>query len=155
MYISELTFTVDRRGSIKIPASVLEKMGLHPGDNIRVAYLTQDGSANTFREFLLLPDTVDESGATEDHAIQIPTQLMGQANIPSDSDLQIACLDGALVIFRDNGLRTWELQPVLDGLRAAEDLTSMMSGDAQQTLAQLEQVIHTIQEGAETSEYGA
>ena len=58
MYISELTFTVDRRGSIKIPASVLEKMGLHPGDNIRVAYLTQDGSANTFREFLLLPDTV-------------------------------------------------------------------------------------------------
>ena len=51
MYISELTFTVDRRGSIKIPASVLEKMGLHSGDNIRVAYLTQDGSANQFREF--------------------------------------------------------------------------------------------------------
>ena len=118
-------------------------------------YLTQDGSVNTFREFLLLPDTVDEIGAMEDHAIQIPARLMEQANIPSDSDLQIACLDGALVIFRDDGLHTGELQAVLDGLRTAEDLTSMLSGDAEQTLSQLEKAIHTIQEGVETSEYGA
>lgn len=152
MYISELVFTVDRRGSIKIPASVLEKMGLLAGDHIRVAYLTQDGAVNTFREFLLLPDTAEETETVEDDAIRIPVRLMEQANIPSESDLQIACLDGALVIFRDDVLRTGELQTVLDGLRAAEDLTSMMPGDVEQTLAQLEQVIHTIQEGAETNE---
>lgn len=152
MYISELTFTVDRRGSIKIPAPVLEKMGLFSGDHIRVAYLTQDGSANTFREFMLLPDTIKESEAAEDDAIRIPVQLVEQANIPSDADLQIACLDGALVIFRDAGLHPEDLQPVLEGLQAVEDLTSILPGDAQLTLLQLEQVIRTIQEGAEANE---
>lgn len=152
MYISELTFTVDRRGSIKIPAFVLEKMGLFSGDHIRVAYLTQDGSVNTFREFLLLPDTTEEAETAEDDAIRIPAQLMEQANIPSDADLQIACLDGALVIFRDAGLNSKDLQTVLEGLQMAEDLTSTLPGDAQQTLAQLEQAVRTIQEGAETSE---
>ena len=152
MYISELTFTVDKRGSIKIPASVLEKMGLFSGDHIRVAYLTQDGAVNTFREFLLLPDTAEETETVEDDAIRIPTRLMEQANIPSDADLQIACLDGALVIFRDAGLNSKDLQTVLEGLQIAEDLTSILPGDAQQTLSQLEQVIRTIQEGAETNE---
>lgn len=152
MYISELTFTVDRRGGVKIPAFLLEKMGLFSGDHIRVAYLTQDGSANTFREFMLLPDAIEETETVEDDTIRIPAQLMEQANIPSDADLQIACLDGALVIFRDAGLRSEDLQTVLEGLQVTEYLTSILPGDAQQTLSQLEQVIRTIQEGAEASE---
>ena len=152
MYISELTFTVDRRGSIKIPASVLEKMGLFSGDHIRMAYLTQDGSVNTFREFLLLPDTIEEAETAGNDVIQIPAQLMEQANIPSDADLQIACLDGALVIFRDAGLRSEDLQPILGGLQAAENLTSILPEDIQQVLLELERSIHIIQKGAEVNE---
>lgn len=151
MYISELTFTVDRRGSIKIPTSVLEKMGLFSGDHIRVAYLTQDGAVNTFREFLLLPDTIGET-ETEEDAIRIPARLMEQANIPSDADLQIACLDGALVICRDTGLQSEELWSVLEGLQTAEHMTSKLPEDAQQALQELERSLHAIQEGAETNE---
>jgi len=126
-------------------------MGLFSGDHIRVAYLTQDGAVNTFREFLLLPDIIGET-ETEEDAIRIPAQLMEQANIPLDADLQIACLDGALVICRDTGFHSEELRSVLEGLQAAEHLTSMLPEDAQQALLELERSIHAIQEGAETNE---
>ena len=152
MYISELAFTVDKHGGIKIPAFVLKKMGLLPGDHLRVAYLTQDGSANVFREFMLLPDTIEKNEAAEDAAIRIPAQLMEQTNIPPNADLQIACLDGALVICRDSGFQPEELRSVLEGLETVENLTSILPEDAQQALLELERLIHTVQEGAEANE---
>lgn len=82
MQILETTFTVDKRGGMKIPASVLTKMGLAAGDHVRVAYLTDDGAANTFCELMLLPNAVDEIDPDKSGAIQIPVELMRQANIP-------------------------------------------------------------------------
>lgn len=149
MQISELMFTVDKHGGMKIPAFIMEKMGLAPGDHVRVAYLTQDGTANTFREFMLLPAGIGESDLDEDSTIRIPVQLMQQAGISSDADLQIACLNGALVICQDTGIQPEELYSVLESLETAESLATVMSGDTQQILLQLAQAINTIQEGAE------
>lgn len=149
MQISELMFTVDKHRGMKIPAFIMEKMGLAPGDHVRVAYLTQDGTANTFREFMLLPAAMEETDSDEDSAIRIPTQLMQEANIPSDADLQIACLNGALVICQDTGVQPEELYSVLESLETAESLATMMPGDIQEMLLQLEQAINTIQEGVE------
>ena len=119
---------------------------------MRVAYLTPDGVMNPFCEFMLLPDSADESGLIDNDAIRIPAQLMAQANIPADADLQIACLNGALLICRDTGIQPQELYGVLEGLQAAESLASMLPQEAQQALLQLEQTINTIQEGAEEDE---
>ena len=55
MQILEMTFTVDKRGGMKIPPPVLAKMGLAAGSHVRVAYLTHDGTTNTFCELMLLP----------------------------------------------------------------------------------------------------
>ena len=71
MQILEMTFTVDQRGGLKIPPSVLTRMGLAAGDHVRVAYLTHDGAANTFCELMLLPNAVDGVGLNGDNAIQI------------------------------------------------------------------------------------
>lgn len=147
MQIAEMTFTVDSRGNIKIPAVVLKKMGLAPNDHVRVAYLTQDGTANTYHEFMLAPNSVDESGLMDADAIRIPAQLMEQANIPADADLQITCFNGGLLICQDTGLHPQELSGVLEGLQVAESLTSMLPEEAQQALLQLEQTINTIREG--------
>ena len=152
MKIAEMTFTVDSRGNIRIPATVLSEMGLAPGDHVRAAYLTPDGIANPFCEFMLLPEFADGSGLMGDDAIRIPEQLMAQANIPADADLQIACLNGALLICQDTGLQPQELCGILEGLQAAESLTSMLPQEAQQALLQLEQAINTIREGAEENE---
>ena len=89
-----MTFTVDGRGNIKIPAAVLSEMGLAPGDHVRAAYLTPDGITNPYCEFMLLPEFADEAALVDDDAIRIPAQLMAQANIPADADLQITCLNG-------------------------------------------------------------
>ena len=143
-----MTFTVDSRGNVRIPTAVLSGMGLTPGDHVRAVYLTPDGITNPFCEFMLLPEFADESELAGDDAIRIPAQLMAQADIPADADLQIACLNGGLLICRDTGLRSQELYGVLEGLQAAECLTSALPQEAQQVLLQLEQTINTIQEGA-------
>ena len=148
MKIAEMTFTVDSRGNVEIPAVVLGEMGLVPGSHVRVAYLTPDGVTNPFCEFMLLPELADEQELMGNDAIRIPAQLMAQANIPADADLQIACLHGALLICQDTGLQPQELCGVLEGLQAAEDLSAMLPQEAQQALLQLEQTISTIREGA-------
>ena len=149
MKIVEMTFTVDGRGNIKIPAADLSEMGLVPGNHVRVAYLTYDGITNPFCEFMLLSELADEQELMGNDAIRIPAQLMAQANIPADADLQITCLNGALLICRDTGLQPQELCGILEGLRVAEDLASMLPQKAQQALLQLEQTINMIREGAE------
>ena len=141
MQILEMTFTVDHRGGMKIPAPVLAKMGLAAGDHVRVAYLTHDGVSNTFCELMLLPDAVDETGSNRTNVIQIPEELMRQASILQDADLQITCLDGCIVISRDTGLQPEELYPMLKNLQVAEALASMLPEEAPQALAKLEQTI--------------
>ena len=144
-----MTFTVDGHGNIKIPAAVLSGMGLASGDHVRAAYLTPDGITNPYCEFMLLPEFADEAALVDDDAIRIPAQLMAQANIPADADLQIACLNGGLLICQDTGLQPQELYGILEGLQAAESLASMLSQEAQQALLQLGQTVGTIREGTE------
>ena len=120
MQILEMTFTVDKRGGMKIPPPVLAKMGLAAGSHVRVAYLTHDGTTNTFCELMLLPNEADGASPDDDSSIRIPMELMRQANIPQDADLQIACLDGCIVISRDTGLQPEELSSILDRLRQLE-----------------------------------
>ena len=151
MQISEMTFTIDRHGSMKIPSAVLKEMGLFPGDHVRVAYLTQDGNTNTFREFMLSSDAIDECFPGENNAIQIPARLMREANISPDSDLQIVCLNGSLVICQDTGFRPGELYSILENLQTAESLAAMLPNEAQQSLSQLEQALQTFREITEVN----
>ena len=152
MQILEMTFTVDKRGGMKIPPPVLAKMGLAAGSHVRVACLTHDGTTNTFCELMLLPNEADGASPDEDGSIRIPMELMRQANIPQDADLQIACLDGCIVISRDTGLQPEELSSILDSLQLAESFVSMLPGEAQQVLSQLEQTIQNTQKGSEQNE---
>lgn len=122
------------------------------GDHVRMAYLTHDGVTNTFREFMLMPDAMDSPAPDGSDAIHIPVQMMQQAGIPQDADLQIACLDGCIVICQDTSFQTEELLSVLESLQTAEHLTSALPDEAQQVLQQLGQAIQSIREEAETDE---
>ena len=151
MNISELTFTVDRHGSVKLPAPVLEEMGLYPGDHVRVAYLTPDGVSNTFREFMLLSDPTGDAGPEEGRLL-LPALLMDRAGIPSDADLQIVCLSGGILICQDAALRPEELRAVLELLHETEKLSAMLPDETHQALTELEHTINTIQKGAQYDE---
>ena len=127
MKISEITLTANHNGCLKIPAPLLKEMGIVPGDHVRVAYLTDDGAHNTFKEFLVTAEGIQ--GQNEEQRIAIPNQLLRQANIPEDADIQIICLDGILVISHESGMNQDELADVLDSLWTANDITARLPAD--------------------------
>lgn len=150
MRISESTFTVDNSGALKIPSSILCEMGLLPGDHVRVAYLTQDDRQNSFHEFLLSASSLDE--LSDEQQFRIPNHILEDANIPADSDLQIVCLNGCVLICRDSALNPDELASVLEQLRAMDELTSALSGNPEQVREQIEKLISRFEEGKDQSE---
>ncbi|MDO4315385.1 MAG: AbrB/MazE/SpoVT family DNA-binding domain-containing protein [Oscillospiraceae bacterium] len=145
MQITETTFTVSRSGNLKIPASVLREMGLFPGDHIRIAYLTHDGQANSFQEFLLSADPLED--LTDAYQLHVPNHLLNRANIPVAADLQIICLNGLIVICPDTVLSPDELSAILKNLQTAEDLIRGLPIGTAQAQAQLEKVINELQKG--------
>ena len=127
MKISEITLTVNHNGCLKIPAPLLKKMGIAPGEHVRIAYLTDDGICNTFKEFLITTEGIQ--GQNEEQRIAIPNQLLQQANIPENADIQVICLDGILIIAHDSEMNQNELADVLDSLWTANDIAARLPSD--------------------------
>lgn len=148
MQISEITLTVGKNGKLKVPVSLLKVMGLGPGDHIRVAYLTNDGTTNIFKEFLLAPEEIPDY--TDEQRIVIPLRLLQQAQISPDSDIQIICLDGALIIGTESELNINELKAVLEGISAAVDVTDNLPSDTVSLCAQLQNTIEDLREEYES-----
>ena len=147
MYISESVFTIGSAGALEIPAAVLREMGLSAGDPVRVAYLTDDGQQNSFREFLLSANPLGE--LTDENQIKVPDHILEDANLPADADLQILCLNGCILICQDSALTSDELAAVLEQLRTADELTAALPDSPEQIRDQLEEFINRFQEGAD------
>lgn len=143
MKLSEITLTVNRHGSLHIPSALLREMGVSPGSHVRLAYLTHNGSANTFQEFLVYSGPDADADAAH---ISVPTQLLQQADIPANSDLQIVCLKGCMIICQDTRLQPEELLTVLDSLQIANELSSELPDRVEQALYQMEHTLKIMQE---------
>ena len=122
MMISELTYKVDLTGELIVPAEIISEMGLGAGDTVHIAYISNDGISNDYREFLLSESGIGNSDV-DDQTIQIPSQLLEQANIPAESDLQIVCLDGIIMICRITSFAIGELEEILQRLKKAQQFT--------------------------------
>lgn len=147
MTLCEITFWISDRGELLIPAETIADMGLKPGDPIHVAYLSSDGASNEFREFLLTQNGMEQIG--EDiSSIQIPLQLLEQANIPSDADVQIMCLDGMLLICRSASLDLEDMKEIFQRLKKAQQFSDYYGyeGDLENVSKQLVSVIEQLQE---------
>lgn len=144
MKISEVSFTINKNGWLKIPATLLRRMGLKPGDHVQMAYLTQDGQHNLFREFLLSPSSMLSS--TESQYISIAHELLEQASIADDAAVQIICFDGCIVIAQDAGLSAKELSTVLEWLQTANGLAEALPCDRLLIPKELKNMIDSIGE---------
>lgn len=152
MMISELTYKVDLTGELIVPAEIISEMGLGPGDTVHVAYISNDGISNDYREFLLSESGIGNGEANE-QAIQIPSHLLEQANIPTESDLQIVCFDGMIVICRSSSLNLEELREVLERMKKAREYADYYSFDnnLSHIRSELTDAIQYLQEGGESS----
>ena len=151
MTISELESAIGPDGALVIPAAEIEQMGLHPNDSVYVAYIADDTLRNQFHEFLVSPHPMEETG--EPVQISIPEELLRDANIPKDADVQIVCIDGAIILCRESALYSEDLAQILQSLDIAVDLADRLPQDAQAAIESLHQYIDNLEEkGAEQYE---
>lgn len=139
MKISETTYTINNHGNLKIPASVLIAMGLFAGMHVRVAFLTEDGEKNTFREFLLAKNSLTEIDA--EPRFQIPAELLRQAKIAEDADIQMIVVDGAILICQEPNLTVQELHAISDSLGLAVGMTEELPDDLPAVKERLQQAL--------------
>ena len=147
MKISELQLRLDINGELVIPTELLREMELFPLDTVYLAYLTRDGLKNEYQEFLLTPQPLEGPG--EEGKIVIPSSLLEQACIAPDGDIQILCLNGAILLCEDSILDKQDLELLLQQLQSASDIITSLPNRANSAIQQLGQLI---QEGASNDE---
>lgn len=103
MKVIEIESTVDKHGKLEIPVHLMSDMGIIPGDKVRLAYISKTLGClrNTYSEFVITPcDIAETLSKTEPyvHELGIPNKLLEAANISPNSDIEIICKEGAIVI---------------------------------------------------------
>lgn len=148
--ISEVLLRVSENGDLCIPRELLQEMGLSPCDPVYLAYLTKDREENSYQEFLLSPNSIENK--EDEQKILIPTPLLEQANLDLGEDIQILCLDKAILLYEALELERKDLEAILQQLQLANELGSLLPGEANSAILQLEQIIQEGVNDYETAE---
>ena len=98
----EMTGILNEKGCIEIPIVLLAQTGIRTGDEVNLVYIAagEGDYRNQSKEFILKKageDPMEElqSGEAE---LKLPPQLLADAHIPVDADLDIVCRDRKIVI---------------------------------------------------------
>lgn len=109
MKLVETHACVNQEGRIIIPAESLGAVGLKPGDEVRVTMALREEMDNLCPLALITSQGVEVavqlSGRQEDDEeidLTLPNALLEAAEIPEDSDLEIVCTAGAIVIMESD-----------------------------------------------------
>lgn len=98
----EMTGVLNEKGCIEIPIVLLAQTGIRTGEEVKLVYIAagEKDYRNESREFMLkktgenpLEDL--KSGEVE---LKLPPQLLADAHIPLDADLDIVCRDRKIMI---------------------------------------------------------
>lgn len=103
-----------------IPADDLAEMGLTAGQKVVVAYIADDGMVNRYEEFAI--SAVSLSELNDVQQISIPNALLQEAGIDPDCELQITCIEGAVIIAEDTSMNEEELYELIERLRTINSL---------------------------------
>mgnify|MGYP001126020984 FL=1 len=110
MKLIEMRTSVDKQGRIILPGEPLGAAGLKPGDEVRVTLAVwQEETESLCPQLIVTPQdvggAVQLSGcqeADEEGDLTLPNDLLEAAEIPVDSDLEIVCTAGAIVIMESD-----------------------------------------------------
>lgn len=100
--LAEIEGKMNENGCIEIPAIVLEQTGIRIGDSIKLIYMADvESLQNESKEFVLLrkeQEMAKELMKEQTVAFQIPLELLEDAGIPLDADLDIVCREQKIII---------------------------------------------------------
>ena len=109
LQLVEMEGRVTENGCIEIPMTVLDQAGICTGDAIKLIYMAEEEEVKSAaKEFLLVKndqDVVEELAREQRVSLQIPEELLQDAGIPMDADLDIVCQNGRIVIFSSELLK--------------------------------------------------
>ncbi|WP_455436134.1 hypothetical protein [Hungatella hathewayi] len=104
MILREIFLETNENGVLLVNDHILSQMGIGKNEQIYIAYLCPSDTeiVNEFREFILTKDGVDkiqrEIEMEEEVSLTIPNELMIDAGIPLEADLDVICKKGLIVI---------------------------------------------------------
>lgn len=119
----EMTGVVNERGCIEIPVAALLQMGIVAGQEVSLIYIAEgEGNLlNQSREFILAKANENPLGELlkdENVELKLPPELLADANIPLDADVDIICTDRKIVIVPSEDVDEPELPEELMGIFA-------------------------------------
>lgn len=113
LQLVEMEGRVTENGCIEIPMTVLDQAGICTGDAIKLIYMAEEEEVKSAsKEFLLVrndQDIVEELAREQRVSLQIPEELLQDAGISMDADLDIVCQNGRIVIFSSELLKEMEI----------------------------------------------
>ena len=129
LQLVEMEGRVTENGCIEIPMTVLDQAGICTGDAIKLIYMAEEEEVKSAaKEFLLVKndqDVVEELAREQRVSLQIPEELLQDAGIPMDADLDIVCQNGRIVIFSSELLKETvipeEVMEICNELGISED----------------------------------
>ena len=104
MILREIFLDTNENGELLVNDHILSQMGIGKNEQIYIAYLcpSETEIVNEFREFILTKDGVEkiqqEMKMEEEASLTIPNELMIDAGIPLEADLDVICKKGLIVI---------------------------------------------------------
>ena len=100
MKIIEFQSTVDEKGRLIVPPQLLHETELAVGDKVQLtcAIGCAGSRCSAFKGFVLTVCGAENCGDDEGPELTLPHELLEAAEIPADSDLEIICGSGAVVI---------------------------------------------------------
>lgn len=104
MILREIFLETNENGVLLVNDHILSQMGIGKNEQIYIAYLCQSNTeiVNEFREFILTKAGVEkiqrEMEMEEEVSLTIPNELMIDAGIPLEADLDVICKKGLIVI---------------------------------------------------------
>ena len=104
MILREIFLETNENGVLLVNDHILSQMGIGKNEQIYIAYLCPSDTeiVNKFREFILTKDGVEkiqrEMEMEEEVLLTIPNELMIDAWIPLEADLDVICKKGLIVI---------------------------------------------------------
>ncbi|MFQ8981465.1 MAG: hypothetical protein ACLR6I_13815 [Waltera sp.] len=129
LQLVEMEGRVTENGCIEIPMTVLDQAGICTGDAIKLIYMAEEEEVKSAaKEFLLVKndqDVVEELAREQRVSLQIPEELLQDAGISMDADLDIVCQNGRIVIFSSELLKETvipeEVMEICNELGISED----------------------------------
>ncbi len=103
LQIVEAEGRMNKKGCIEIPMLVMKQTGIPAGEAVKLLYIAQgEGSLkNPVKEFLLVRENqnfAEDLADEEKVELKIPPELLLDAGIPMNADLDIVCMDKKIVI---------------------------------------------------------